>query len=139
MGLEAATYPSQLVVTNPTAGDPKSQGDDHIRLLKAVLIATFPNLAGVINASNADLNATTGAATTGATGFRVATQAASDSSTLAASTAQVAAAILASTGITAVLPGQAGNAGNSLITNGTTASWGISSSEALAIYSFINT
>lgn len=43
MGLEAATYISQLVATNPTAGDKKNQGDDHFRLLKAVLQTTLPN------------------------------------------------------------------------------------------------
>lgn len=43
MGLEVATWISQLVATNPLAGDKKNQGDDHFRLLKAVLQATFPN------------------------------------------------------------------------------------------------
>ncbi len=42
MGLESATYIDNLVATNPTSGDLKSQGDDHIRLVKAVLQATFP-------------------------------------------------------------------------------------------------
>lgn len=49
MGLEAATYIADLNVTNPSAGDPRSQGDDHIRLLKAVLKATFPQLLTYIN------------------------------------------------------------------------------------------
>jgi len=56
MGLEAATYPSQLVATNPTAGDPKSQGDDHIRMLKTVLQSTLPNITGAITATQAQLN-----------------------------------------------------------------------------------
>lgn len=30
-----------LVATNPTGGDPKSQGDDHIRNIKAALQASF--------------------------------------------------------------------------------------------------
>ena len=33
MGLETATYISQLVATNPTSSDPVSQGDDHLRLI----------------------------------------------------------------------------------------------------------
>lgn len=43
MGLESATYVDDLNSANPTATDQKSQGDDHLRLLKAVLKATFPN------------------------------------------------------------------------------------------------
>ena len=43
MGLESGTYVSDLVSSNPLAGDNSSQGDDHIRLLKALLLATFPN------------------------------------------------------------------------------------------------
>lgn len=42
-GLEAATYISDLVPTNPAASDPKAQGDDHLRLIKAALQASFPN------------------------------------------------------------------------------------------------
>ena len=45
MGLEAATYIDDFVVTNPVAGDNVSQGDDHLRLLKSVLKATFPALS----------------------------------------------------------------------------------------------
>lgn len=43
MGLETATYIDDLVATNPLATDGVSQGDDHLRLLKAVTKATFPN------------------------------------------------------------------------------------------------
>lgn len=47
MGLEVATYLDELVPTNPVgATDPKSQGDDHLRLIKSVLKETFPGLAG---------------------------------------------------------------------------------------------
>ena len=57
MGLEAATYISQLVATNPVgATDPVSQGDDHIRLLKQTIQNTFPNLNGAVTASPAELN-----------------------------------------------------------------------------------
>lgn len=43
MGLEAATYISDLSASNPVAGDLQSQGDDHLRLIKSVLQTTFPN------------------------------------------------------------------------------------------------
>lgn len=43
MGLESATFISQLTATNPIATDKKNQGDDHLRMLKAVLLATLPN------------------------------------------------------------------------------------------------
>lgn len=43
MGLESATYVNDLNSSNPVSGDNVSQGDDHIRLMKAALKATFPN------------------------------------------------------------------------------------------------
>jgi len=56
MPLEAATYISGLDVANPTATDPASQGDDHIRLLKATIKATFPSITGPVTATHTDLN-----------------------------------------------------------------------------------
>jgi hypothetical protein len=54
MGLEAGTYINDLVATNPVgASDPKSQGDDHIRLIKAAVQATLPGMAGVVWRSQA--------------------------------------------------------------------------------------
>jgi microcystin-dependent protein len=46
MGLETANYIADLVTTNPLSADVKSQGDDHIRMLKAVLQNTFPGVGG---------------------------------------------------------------------------------------------
>jgi len=44
MGLETGTFIDDLVPSNPVGpSDPKSQGDDHLRLLKSVLQNTFPN------------------------------------------------------------------------------------------------
>lgn len=43
MSLESGTYIDDLDATNPPTTDPKSQGDDHIRLIKNVLKNTFPN------------------------------------------------------------------------------------------------
>jgi len=42
MGLEKGVYVTDLDDQWPTANDPISSGDDHIRLIKAVLIKTFP-------------------------------------------------------------------------------------------------
>lgn len=56
MALESATYISDLVATNPTSSDPKSQGDDHLRLVKSTLQATFPNVAGAVTATHTELN-----------------------------------------------------------------------------------
>jgi len=57
MGLETGTYLDDLVATNPVnATDSVSEGDDHIRLIKSVLLATFPNLMGAMTASEAELN-----------------------------------------------------------------------------------
>jgi hypothetical protein len=56
MALETATYIDDLVATNPTAGDPVSQGDDHIRLLKSVIQATFPNISAAVTPTHTELN-----------------------------------------------------------------------------------
>lgn len=46
MGLEAATYINDFNQANPDGADPKSEGDNHIRMLKTVLQNTFPGMAG---------------------------------------------------------------------------------------------
>jgi hypothetical protein len=57
MAVETATYLSQLDITKPTAFDPKSEGDDHIRLLKSTIKATFPNFtAAALSATQAQLD-----------------------------------------------------------------------------------
>lgn len=56
MALESATYPNQLVASNPTGADPKGAGDDHIRLIKNVIKSTFPNLTGAVTMTQAQLN-----------------------------------------------------------------------------------
>lgn len=71
MGLETATYIHQLVATNPVgATDPKSQGDDHIKLIKSTLQATFPNVAGAVTGSHTQINTVVGS---GISGFAIAT------------------------------------------------------------------
>lgn len=61
MALETDTYTSDLVSTNPTSSDPKSQGDDHIRLIKSTVKATLPNLTGAMTSSHTELNILDGA------------------------------------------------------------------------------
>lgn len=48
MALEAASFLDDLVDTNPPGGDRLKQADDHLRLLKTVLKATFPGLTRAI-------------------------------------------------------------------------------------------
>lgn len=61
MGLEAATLIHELVVTNPVgATDPKSQGDDHIRLIKSAVKNTFPNINAAITVTDEEINRLTG-------------------------------------------------------------------------------
>jgi len=67
MGLETGTYISDLNASNPIhATDPVSQGDDHIRLIKSVLLATFPNVDGAVNFTPTEANLLDGL--TGVTG-----------------------------------------------------------------------
>ena len=58
MGLETASYISELVAADPTATDPISQGDDHLRLIKSVLQTQFSGLSGTtaVTSSGAELN-----------------------------------------------------------------------------------
>ena len=56
MALESATYIDGLVITNPTGADAKSTSDDHHRLIKSTLKATFPNIAGAVSPTHTELN-----------------------------------------------------------------------------------
>jgi microcystin-dependent protein len=56
MPVETATYITTLNSSNPPSSDQMSQADDHLRLLKAVLLATFPNLNAAVTATPAQLN-----------------------------------------------------------------------------------
>lgn len=56
MPLESASYVSQLEASNPASTDLLRQADDHIRLIKAVLKATFPNISGAVSATHTQLN-----------------------------------------------------------------------------------
>lgn len=56
MALESGTYISDLVATNPAASDSRSQGDDHLRLIKSTVKNTFPNVAGAVTPTHTELN-----------------------------------------------------------------------------------
>ena len=60
MALESATYIDGLVETNPTSSDNANQGDNHIRLLKSAIKATFPNIAGAVTVTHTQINSVTG-------------------------------------------------------------------------------
>ena len=56
MGLETGTYIDSLNSSNPTATDAVSEGDDHIRLIKSTVKATFPNLSNAVTSTHTELN-----------------------------------------------------------------------------------
>jgi len=50
MALETGNYIDDLVITNPTASDPISQGDDHLQLIKKVVKQSFPSVDAAVHA-----------------------------------------------------------------------------------------
>lgn len=61
MPLETATYISDLVSSNPVGTDTLDKADDHLRLIKATLQSTFPNITGAVTPTHTDLNKLTSA------------------------------------------------------------------------------
>lgn len=51
MALETASYIANLVTTNPDGGDARSTADDHLRLIKAALVRTFPKMDSAVSLS----------------------------------------------------------------------------------------
>lgn len=56
MALETGTYISDLVTTNPVGTDTLDKADDHLRLIKSTVKATFPNITGAVTPTHTDLN-----------------------------------------------------------------------------------
>jgi hypothetical protein len=56
MPLETGTYISDLVASNPANTDVVEKADDHLRLIKSTVKATFPNITGAVTATQAELN-----------------------------------------------------------------------------------
>ena len=68
MGLESATYISELDSANPLGTDRISQGDNHIRMIKAVLKNQFSGLSGTtaVTTSGSEMNILDGVTATSA-------------------------------------------------------------------------
>tara|TARA_R100001443_G_scaffold108702_1_gene119487 strand:+ start:3404 stop:4180 length:777 start_codon:yes stop_codon:yes gene_type:complete len=62
MALESSTFINGLVASNPTSSDNISDGDNHIRLLKSTVKATFPNVTGAVSGTHTDINSAVTAA-----------------------------------------------------------------------------
>ena len=64
MGLESGTYIDSLVATNPVGSDNRNQGDDHLRLIKNTVKASFPDVDEAVvtihNGTSAPSNKQTG-------------------------------------------------------------------------------
>lgn len=56
MTIESGSLISDFNNSLPTAGDLKSEGDDHIRLIKTWIKATFPNITGIVTPTHTQLN-----------------------------------------------------------------------------------
>lgn len=56
MPLESGSYISDLNSANPGSNDTLDKADDHIRLIKALLLATFPGLTGAVTPTHTELN-----------------------------------------------------------------------------------
>lgn len=56
MAIETATYIDELVNTNPPGADQASTLDDHLRLIKAVLLNTLANMSGAVTTTDVELN-----------------------------------------------------------------------------------
>ena len=56
MALETGTYINSLVASNPVSTDGIAQADDHMRLIKSTVKATFPNVTGAITDTHTVIN-----------------------------------------------------------------------------------
>ena len=56
MALETSTFINGLVATNPVSTDPLAQADDHLRLIKSTITATFPAITGAVTSTHTELN-----------------------------------------------------------------------------------
>jgi hypothetical protein len=56
MPVETAAYVGSLNASNPPASDGLGEADDHLRLIKAAIVASFPNVTGAVTATHTALN-----------------------------------------------------------------------------------
>ena len=61
MALESGTFINSLNASNPVSTDGLAQADDHMRLIKSTVKATFPNITGAVTSTQAELNKLDGA------------------------------------------------------------------------------
>ncbi len=134
MGLESAGFISELDPANPAGGDIKGLGDNHLRMIKLSLRQQFPNFTPIaVNATCVELNYLVGLTSNAQTQLdsKVASLNAALTGTPTAptaafgtSTTQIATtAFVAAQAFSLNLPGQLGNTGKYLRTNGTVATW----------------
>ena len=63
MALETGTYIDDLNVNNPASTDGLGQADDHMRLIKATVKNTFPNISNAVTSTHGELNKMDGGTT----------------------------------------------------------------------------
>ena len=56
MALETGTFINSLNASNPVATDGLAQADDHMRLIKSTILASFPSITGAVNATHTEIN-----------------------------------------------------------------------------------
>lgn len=132
MAVESVTYLGDLNPAFPAPADPKSEGDDHIRNIKRALKSTLPNIKGAMTLTEEEINALPAAvaakgAVTGqtwagthqfpATTYGVTAPFGASGSKLATLD------FVNATALAGTLPGQSGNRGKFVATNGTTANF----------------
>jgi len=66
MPLETGTYISDLNASNPAGTDTVDKADDHLRLIKSTLLASFPGVTGAVTATHTELNILDGVTATAA-------------------------------------------------------------------------
>ncbi|MAN60909.1 MAG: hypothetical protein CMI60_03075 [Parvibaculum sp.] len=66
MALESGTYIDSLNSSNPAATDALSAADDHLRLIKGTIKASFPGVTGAVTSTHAELNILDGVTSTAA-------------------------------------------------------------------------
>jgi hypothetical protein len=69
MALETGTYISDLNASNPITTDPRSEGDDHFRLIKNTIKNTFPNVTGAVTKTHTEINSLATAGPIGSSGI----------------------------------------------------------------------
>ena len=129
MTVETATYISDLDTALPAATDPLAQMDDHLRLIKATIKATFPNVEGEVTSTHTELN------NSGSLGTRMT---AVESGKLDKTGGTLTGALTVQGNINATSGGKIQEGGNALIPQGSIILWSGSSSAIPAGWTLCN-